>query len=921
MYQHYPNSTGVQSSGRASAATSENPVDKRISDYDIAEIAQDLKDWEEIAPFICLSESEQKEIREDYQGRYNLQKRQALHLWRRNCGNKATYRVLSDVLQSQGLTEQAELVKAMASAKNQTPISSVVMDQFYRYLLDCYCGLPYPPMHQLGSPEFHCQHHYTDLTLREVPLTNLSEKDLTTNRLVELSMVLTSDSESLVVLFEGVGGSGKTVFSWNVCKKWAKKELLQQFHLLIHIQVRNPQIQSAKWLADIIPHPDKKICKEIAEVIYDQKGKGVCILLDGLDEASSPLLDTLLSMITGRQRARTPHISFLMTTRPNLHIAAKLQPVLKFKIMLEGFSAAKLHEYFKDVLGEHSPCHCSLMEKFKANPQLEWVCAVPINAVITAFLAHICEGDLPITQTGLYKALVIHFLNRCKKLKPTESDVSEMIESFESLPTDVETSFKMLCEWAYKASLSKKRLFTLKDLGIASIDFDDTLGFLQIQPKITMYGTEHYYSFTHLSIQEFITAVHISLKSDKHHTKLVEQLLEADPLNQALPFYAGLTGLSNSKVRKLLSNVLRHPLDENSTLAAIKENPAESNDPRRKTLALFNCLYECQDRAILELSELQLPHFNLFNESLKDKIKQHYVSFMGLGLTPSDCIAIGYFMRMNTLLVKNKSVTFFQMGVCSDIGLGLFVKEFRNGVDVKTPTQLMMRLVYSSLGTNSLLALKELLRGQSNIVSLQLSYCANVSNTSIALKSMVEGLAADSSCRFISLPYMGIKSIHVHYLILLLVFSTLTGLSLTDAGLEKSMTLFSEALNYSTLEQLSLNSCGIDDTGLFLLGTAIRENVYIKHLELPGNPITADGMMDFLQLFVTTQSPLINVIIDDHVFRELHKKPYYVVLLGIIHCRKKLNVIPFDAAFNFVRSLKPFVVSHDEALFSRTDVV
>ena len=219
--------------------------------------------------------------------------------------------------------------------------------------------------------------------------------------------------------------------------------------------------------------------------------------------------------------------------------------------------------------------------------------------------------------------------------------------------------------------LSKKRLFTAKELGEANVEFDNTLGLLHIQPKITMYGTERYYSFTHSSIQEFIAAVHISVQSDKCHSKLVQQLLKVDRLNNAIPFYSGLTGLSNPKVINLLSEVLKRPLHNLNTLVALRADPAESTDPQQKTLALFNCFYECQNESLLKRLDMQfLQCWELLSYEkaldLADKIgikprydNIHVVSFTGLGLTPSDCIAIEHFMRMTTLFVKEQNFHVF----------------------------------------------------------------------------------------------------------------------------------------------------------------------------------------------------------------------------------------------------------------------
>ena len=61
---------------------SDKLLDSIVSDYHIAEIAYDIKDWKLLAPYLHISESEQKEIKEDFEGWYNLQKRQALQVWR-----------------------------------------------------------------------------------------------------------------------------------------------------------------------------------------------------------------------------------------------------------------------------------------------------------------------------------------------------------------------------------------------------------------------------------------------------------------------------------------------------------------------------------------------------------------------------------------------------------------------------------------------------------------------------------------------------------------------------------------------------------------------------------------------------------------------------------------------------------------------
>ena len=69
-----------------------------VSEYHIAEIVDNLEVWEIIAPFIDLTEVEQREIKEDCLERgYKLQKHLALIKWRRKSGNRATYKALIEV--------------------------------------------------------------------------------------------------------------------------------------------------------------------------------------------------------------------------------------------------------------------------------------------------------------------------------------------------------------------------------------------------------------------------------------------------------------------------------------------------------------------------------------------------------------------------------------------------------------------------------------------------------------------------------------------------------------------------------------------------------------------------------------------------------------------------------------------------------
>ena len=334
---------------RICKGVSDKLLDSKVSDLHLAEIAYDLVDWEVLAPSLDTTESEQKVIREDFEGRYNLQKLQCLHVWRRKNGDKASYRKLISVCCSEGLVSLAEsIAKYLDLAGESRPRSSQVLDEtFYRYLLDCYSEFCHPSVKQWPSKaaQINIPHAFFDLILYDAPL-NIPINQ-TTSSLFHFKSIMLHDVlkkregvNRLLVYFEGIAGSGKTTLSWHACREWQKKQMLQNFKLLIHVELSDPRIGTATRLADIIPYPDKTLQQIIAAEIVERKGEGICLLLDGLDEAPTTLLDFLLvDLIRGSLRApRVPNLSFVMTSRPDSRVTERLEPVLKSRVVIKGFS-------------------------------------------------------------------------------------------------------------------------------------------------------------------------------------------------------------------------------------------------------------------------------------------------------------------------------------------------------------------------------------------------------------------------------------------------------------------------------------------------------------------------------------------------------------------------------------------------------
>ena len=88
-------------------------LDSLVSDIHLSDIASHITEWRELAPYLDLSEVEEKDIVDSYPNLPKLQRREALRKWKESNGNKATYRRLICILCSQDRAKTAQSLKQL----------------------------------------------------------------------------------------------------------------------------------------------------------------------------------------------------------------------------------------------------------------------------------------------------------------------------------------------------------------------------------------------------------------------------------------------------------------------------------------------------------------------------------------------------------------------------------------------------------------------------------------------------------------------------------------------------------------------------------------------------------------------------------------------------------------------------------------
>ena len=53
------------------------------------------------------------------------------------------------------------------------------------------------------------------------------------------------------ILVKGTPEIGKTTFAWELCRRWAMRHILQEYDLLVMLQLSLPMVRESNMLADL----------------------------------------------------------------------------------------------------------------------------------------------------------------------------------------------------------------------------------------------------------------------------------------------------------------------------------------------------------------------------------------------------------------------------------------------------------------------------------------------------------------------------------------------------------------------------------------------------------------------------------------------------------------------------------------------
>ncbi|KAM4591581.1 NLR family CARD domain-containing protein 3-like [Odontesthes bonariensis] len=465
------------------------------------------------------------------------------------------------------------------------------------------------------------------------------------------------DEPIRTVMTKGVAGIGKTVLTQKFTLDWAEGKANQDIQLMFPFTFRELNVLKERKfsLVELVHH-----------FFTETKAAGICsfeqfqvvFIFDGLDECRLPLdfhskepltdateptsVDVLLTnLIRGKL---LPSARLWITTRP---AAANEIPAGCVGMVTEvrGFTDPQKEEYFRKRFRDEEQAS-RIISHIKTSGSLHIMCHIPVFCWITAtVLEDVLEtregAELPNTLTEMY----IHFLvvqAKVKKLKydgGAETDPHWSPESREM----IESLGKLAFEQLQKGNL----IFYESDLTECGIDISAASVysgvFTQIFKEERGLYQEKVFCFIHLSVQEFLAALHVHLtfissgvdllQRDKKsffwyklkkaklkhlHQSAVGKALES-PNGHLDLFLRFLLGLSLQTSQRLLRGLLTQTGSSSQTnqetVDYIKKKISEDLSAER-SINLFHCLNELNDRSLVEEIQRYLSSGSLSTDKL-----------------------------------------------------------------------------------------------------------------------------------------------------------------------------------------------------------------------------------------------------------------------------------------------------------------
>ena len=677
------------------------------------------------------------------------------------------------------------------------------------------------------------------------------------------------DAKRKVILIEGAPGSGKSTLAWYICKKWGSRKLFKDFRTVVFVQLRDPAIQSARSVEDILPAESRSQAARVLVELQACRGRGLLWVMDGWDELLLCLRTNSVfhELIAAPEMCNLPFSTVIITSRPIA--SGDLHRVISSRVEILGFTPIEVKSYFTEAVGGNSQALQKLQDQLRERPVIEASCYLPLNAAIVAHLFLSQKHGLPTTLHGVFTSLVLCCLVR---QATKEGKAFGDISSLDNLPPCLQTPLDNICALAYHAVISVENKVTFSTTELDSLRLSGelaTLGLIQGVESFASFKKSVSFNFLQLSVQELLASFYISKLPQNEQVEVFKILFGQPRFATVFRFYAAFTKLETEGIREIIANIVKK-----------KEKP--------QLLYLLNGLYEAQDLSLCQFVGSQLGEELKLNDTT---------------LSPVDCLSVGYFISCNCLTTGGDFIVNLSGCSLDDYRVSFLVQELlkcrtqrTTGMDAGMHGCVNLKLFNNSIlgngtrciaelishsavisklslrgniieeGERGIYHLSQALRTNTSLVKLDLGSCGitakgvKVLSDALSVNKHLSKLLISSNQfgdRGLASLYNNLKTCHLKEL-------SIENCGITEKGVKVLADFLLTPMNGS-LELLHVGENAISDAGVACIAKSLEQNKTLKLLSVKMCGITEKGAESLVDCLMVNQSIKVLDLDNNHI--------------------------------------------------------